>query len=213
MYRILDASFRNSVFDLSTLPEPSLPEAAFIGRSNVGKSSLLNAICERKGLARTSKTPGRTQSFNFYQLDFLEEAEEKVRLKRAAMFFVDLPGYGYAEAPKNERKKWPQMIENYLTRRPNLQALVLLIDSRRVPREEEQWIADLGREGDLFIALTKADKLTVSAQKAAKKETARALQIEESRVVLTSTAKTKQGINELRQAVLSLGALEGATWL
>lgn len=132
----------------STLPLHTIPEFAFAGKSNVGKSSLINALCNRKSYARTSSSPGKTQTINYYNIN-----EE--------MFFVDLPGYGYAKVSKEERAKWGVMIEKYLHTSPSLKAVFLLVDSRHEPSANDKdmykWIIHNGFYP--IVIATKADKL------------------------------------------------------
>src|SRR5678816_4799247 len=114
--RVARAEFIKSAFERSHSPHDKRPEIAFLGRSNVGKSSLLNSLLQRKGLARTSNTPGRTQSINFFLIN-------------DAFYFVDLPGYGYARVSKTMRKGWGELIENYLADRPQLVLSILIVDA------------------------------------------------------------------------------------
>ncbi len=120
--------------DMATLPADSLPEVAFAGRSNVGKSSLVNALTGRKTLARTSDTPGRTQQLNFFELG------ERLML-------VDLPGYGYAEAPKHLVKQWTRLIQDYLRGRPGLRRVLVLVDGRHGLKETDREVMDLLGKG------------------------------------------------------------------
>ena len=130
-------------------PDDELPEIAFVGRSNVGKSSLINKMVNRKALARTSSAPGKTRTINFYNV------ENKLR-------FVDLPGYGYARASKSESAKWGPMIEKYLTERSVLCAIVILVDSRHAPSANDlvmlDWLRRHNRQ--IIVVATKADKLS-----------------------------------------------------
>jgi GTP-binding protein len=146
--KITDAFFYKSAFEPAQLPAGSLPEIAFSGRSNVGKSSLINALLHRRGLAKTSSTPGRTQSINFISVN-------------KAFYFVDLPGYGYAKVPASVKIKWQHLIESYLCNRPSLRLVVLIVDARRDPADDEAQFADwLQQQGIAFaVVLTKADKL------------------------------------------------------
>lgn len=143
-----ECTFVRGVARLPDLPDPSLPEIAFAGRSNVGKSSLLNALTNRKTLARTSNTPGRTRELNFFDL-------------AGRLMLVDLPGYGYARAPKTEIARWNTTLRDYLRGRPNLQRLCLLIDSRRGIKEGDlEMMAMLDTSAVVYrVVLTKADKL------------------------------------------------------
>lgn len=154
MLHFQKASYLTSATTPKQLPVDSGKEVAFIGRSNAGKSSAINAITNIKGLARTSQSPGRTQMINFFQLD------ETHRL-------VDLPGYGFAKAPKNIQQKWEIMTRFYLEHRQSLTGFILVMDSRHPLKEMDQqmieWVT--GADVPLHILLTKADKLTASAQK------------------------------------------------
>jgi GTP-binding protein len=142
--------FVTSAASPKDFPPPTLPELAVVGRSNVGKSSLINALVGQEGLARTSRTPGRTQLINWFEVD----AHPKFHL-------VDLPGYGYAKVPGAMKDSWKPLIETYLSKRTSLAGVLLLIDIRRGPEAEEldfvPWLAERGVQ--LVVALTKADKL------------------------------------------------------
>ena len=147
--KIVSADFILSATSPAHYPPADLPEVAFAGRSNVGKSSLINTLVRRKGLARTSNTPGRTQEINFFTVN-------------GRIAFIDLPGYGYAKVPEKIRKNWGPMIEAYLSGRQTLRLVVLILDIRRDPSpEDRQLIAWLQFYGIPFlIALTKIDKVT-----------------------------------------------------
>jgi GTP-binding protein len=145
------AVFIKSAVKPKDFPPAELPEVAFVGRSNVGKSSLINVLAGRKALVRTSSTPGRTQLINFFDINGI-------------LTLVDLPGYGYAKAPPDVRKQWGPMIETYLAQRENLKTVVLILDIRRIPSD-----GDLDMLGWLerynippIIVLTKCDKLSKS---------------------------------------------------
>lgn len=157
----VDAKFHAQAKELEQLPAPIHLEIAFAGRSNVGKSSLLNAIFERKSLVRTSQTPGCTQAINFFE----------ARLRNGTVAeFVDLPGYGYAERSKTERRHWGALIEGYLLYRPTLRAVVLLVDVRREFEEAEHELLDwlngpprVSRPAlNIVIAATKTDQVTLA---------------------------------------------------
>jgi GTP-binding protein len=163
--RVVEAAFVAGAVDSESLPPPTLTEVAFAGRSNVGKSSLLNAMMQRKGLARTSNTPGCTRQLNIFEL----RAADGLSLR-----FVDLPGYGWARRSKKERAEWQTMIEGYLTTRASLRAIVLLVDVRRGVEEEEQQLVEFlaqprkvsePRPLEVILVATKIDKLTASARK------------------------------------------------
>lgn len=144
------ARFVTSAAAPADFPPPSLPELAVVGRSNVGKSSLINALVGQDGLARTSRTPGRTRLVNWFEIG-----------SQPPFFLVDLPGYGYAEVSQATRESWRPLIETYLEQRPSLAGVLLLVDIRRNAEDEEldfvPWLAQ--RETPLVVALTKADKL------------------------------------------------------
>lgn len=146
--KIVDVKFLKSVYKLTDLPKGQAPEIAFSGRSNVGKSSLINTLVNRKGIAKTSSTPGRTQALNFIDVN-------------SALYFVDLPGYGYARVPDAVKKDWQQLIEGYLEKSGNLKLVILIIDSRRDPREEEAQFAEWLKLNCIpySVVLTKIDKL------------------------------------------------------
>lgn len=147
--KIISAEFAHCVGMKSQLPETPFPELAFAGRSNVGKSSLINRLINRKALARTSGQPGKTQTLNFY-------------LVNSAVYLVDLPGYGYAKVPHSIRDKWKKLLEDYLTNREALKGVALVVDSRHPPAASDlqmyQWL--LHYEKPLIIVATKVDKLT-----------------------------------------------------
>ena len=157
--KVTAAEFYKSFFSLEALPAPNLPEIAFAGRSNVGKSSLINKLLNRRGIAKTSSTPGRTQSINFI-------------LANRDCYLVDLPGYGYAKVPRAVKKSWGQLIQGYLQQRSSLKLLILIVDSRRMPNEEEklfaQWL-DL-HEIPWCLVLTKTDKLKNAARARARRD-------------------------------------------
>ncbi len=198
-YQFLTAKFLESVPKLSFLKASHIPEVAFIGRSNVGKSSLLNALCNTHSLARTSKLPGRTQMLNFFEVVYRLPSKEKT-----ICHFVDLPGYGYARVPKNLKQEWVNLIEGYLLKRPNLATVVLLIDIRRDPGEEEKWLASLGENGNCIVVLTKVDKLSTTERKKRMGEFTKKLGFTPKYLLCTSTAGKKQGIEELRELIFQL---------
>lgn len=146
---IKSIEFVQSVADWHNCPEPDLPEYAFIGRSNVGKSSLVNMIANRKSLAKTSSRPGKTQTINHF-------------IVNNEWYLVDLPGYGYATTSKTMRENWIRMIENYLINRDNLQLVFVLIDARHEPQQNDiDFINNLGEMGMPFnILFTKIDKIS-----------------------------------------------------
>lgn len=170
----------------STIPNNKLPEIAFAGKSNVGKSSLINALMNRKALARTSSQPGKTQTINFYNIN-------------DAMYLVDLPGYGYAKVPESERVKWGKMIENYLHKSRQLKAVFLLTDIRHTPGANDKtmydWIVYQGFRP--VVIATKLDKLKRSQVQKALKEVRAGLGLTSEDTVIPFSAQTKQGRDEI----------------
>ncbi len=160
---IISAEYVKSSPDYKQCPEASKPEYAFIGRSNVGKSSLINMLCNKKGLAKTSAAPGKTQLINHF--DIL--SNEKGAKTRSNWYLVDLPGYGYAKVSQKQRKSWSAMIEKYILNRENLVNLFVLIDSRHEPQKIDiEFINQLGQWGVPFtIVFTKEDKNKPGATK------------------------------------------------
>jgi GTP-binding protein len=182
--KVTDANFIKSVYHLPDLPKQLLPELAFSGRSNVGKSSLINVLLNRKGFAKTSSTPGRTQSINFMEIN-------------SSFYFVDLPGYGYANVPLAVRKKWQPLIEGYLAQRTTLRLLVLLADIRREPQEDEElfvaWLKQL--DIPLLVVLTKIDKVKKNSQVTSLRQWQKRLDIDEKIVLFSAvTGEGKEKI-------------------
>lgn len=173
-------------------PETTLPEIAFAGRSNVGKSSLLNKLVRRKAFARVSNTPGRTREINFFEVN-----------KRFVL--VDLPGYGYARISKERRAEWRPLIEGYLRRSTNLRGVVQLIDVRREPTEDDLQMLDFLSElgAPTIVAVTKVDKLAKTAAAARVQELTDALGLDADQVIPFS-AVTGAGRDELASAIISL---------
>ncbi len=173
-------------------PESSLPEVAFAGRSNVGKSSLLNALVRRKSFARVSRTPGRTREINFFRVN-------------NTFVLVDLPGYGYARISKAKKAEWRPMIESYLRRTTQLRGIVLLLDIRREPSEDDRamldFLADLGVP--TIVALTKSDKLTKADARETVAMISRVLALEPDQVIQFS-AHSGEGRAELLEAIMQL---------
>ena len=193
--KIKSAEFVTSAVKPSQYPPAELPEVAFAGRSNVGKSSLINTLVNRRHLVKTSSTPGRTQLINFFDIN------EKFS-------FVDLPGYGYAKVPIAIRKKWGPMIETYLSTRKTLKGVVIIMDIRRRPREEEQnlihWLEHFSI-AKIFV-LTKTDKLSKTKMIQQQDAIVRALAVEKKDVILFS-AKTRLGKDVVWDAILALTEL------
>ncbi len=163
---VIDARFVGGAEQLADLPAPVHGEVAFGGRSNVGKSSLMNMLLARKKLVRTSSTPGATRALNVFVADLLRADGE-----RGPLGLVDLPGYGFAHRSKHERARWGPMIEQYLSMRPNLNRVVVVIDARRGIADEDleliEYLEHIGRP--TAIAMTKVDKLSRAERSAAQK--------------------------------------------
>ncbi len=187
--------FLKSAPELKFMPDPEVAEIAFAGRSNVGKSSLLNALTNRKGLARTSNTPGRTQELNFFDVG-----------QPVQMRLVDMPGYGFAEAPKDLVKRWSRLVNDYLRGRAVLKRALVLVDSRHglkeVDREMMRMLDDAAVS--YHLVLTKGDKVKPSALGALYETTA----VEAAKhpaahpAIFTTSSETGSGIAELRMAIL-----------
>jgi GTP-binding protein len=173
-------------------PESALPEVAFAGRSNVGKSSLLNALVRRKSFARVSRTPGRTREINFFRVN-------------NAFVLVDLPGYGYARISKTKKAEWRPMIESYLRRTTQLRGIVLLLDIRREPSEDDRAMLDFLAELGVptIVALTKADKLTKADAREKVAKISRILALEPDQVIQFS-AHSGEGRVELLEAITQI---------
>ena len=187
--KVTSAEFLKSAFKESDWPQDNMPEVAFLGRSNVGKSSLINSLLEVRGLARTSSTPGRTQSLNFFTIN------NNFR-------FVDLPGFGYAKVPKEIRVSWGELVTTFLAKRRQLVLSIHIVDSRHEPTQQDlqlhEWLALSGRS-QLLVA-TKSDKLSNNELKKNLERTARVLQDDS---VVAYSAKTKRGSDELWRAIKS----------
>ena len=173
-------------------PESSLPEIAFAGRSNVGKSSLLNSLVRRKSFARVSRTPGRTREINFFRIN-------------NEFVLVDLPGYGYARISKERKQEWRPMIESYLRRTTQLRGIVLLLDIRRDPSDDDRAMLDYLAELEVptIVALTKTDKLSRAAATARAHQVSIALQLESDQVIPFS-AHSGEGRVDLLDAIVQL---------
>jgi GTP-binding protein len=162
---IVEASFKESAQSIEDSPSPDIAEIAFLGRSNVGKSSLLNSLTKRKGLAKSSRTPGKTQLINYFDVRFKDRENEDVEDRYARL--VDLPGFGYARVSKSIKKEWHRNLTEFLEKRPSLQIFVHLVDSRHVDLEIDKSVNEFLhhiKRGDQIIinAFTKIDKLKQS---------------------------------------------------
>ena len=171
---------------LEQYPDDNKPEIAFVGKSNVGKSSLINGLLNRKSLARTSSSPGKTRTINFYNVEDL-------------LYFVDLPGYGYAKAPKSEIRKWGKMIEDYLYKRESLKSIILLIDIRHQPSNNDkmmyEWLKHYNYE--IIIIATKADKIKRSQLSKHISTIKNTLGMSFNEKIIAYSSMTKQGKQEI----------------
>jgi GTP-binding protein len=187
----MEVSFLKSAFKEGQYPPPDRPEIAFAGRSNVGKSSLINVLVNRKKMARTSSTPGRTQAINFFEIG------------KGRMYLVDLPGYGFARVPIRVKASWGNMVETYLRRRPNLKAVVVILDIRRDLSEGDRglmaWLAEYGITS--IPVLTKADKLSRRQSSARVKEIGKELEQLSSAGPTIFSAKTREGREEIWEKI------------
>lgn len=183
----------------SKLPQTGKPEIAFAGKSNVGKSSLIDGLMNRKSLARTSSQPGKTQTINYYNVN-------------GCIYFVDLPGYGYAKVPVKEKEKWGKMVENYLHKSRQLKAVFLLIDIRHEPsandRQMYEWIVSQGF--DPVIIATKLDKIKRSQVAKHIKMLKDGLKVKPNTPLLPYSAMTKQGREEIWSLIGELAEVPSA---
>lgn len=177
----------------STLPDNAMPEVAFAGKSNVGKSSLINGLLNRKALARTSQEPGKTQTINFYNVN-------------KELYFVDLPGYGFAKVSKETQQKWGDMIERYLRTSKQLKAVMLLLDIRHEPSANDknmyEWVVYHGYNP--IIIATKLDKINRSQIAKHIKMIKNSLNVLPDTTVIPFSAKTKQGRDEILELISSV---------
>lgn len=189
----LDAKFLRAITHASDAPKPALPAVAFVGRSNSGKSSLINTVVKHKGLARTSSTPGRTQEIVYFEIE-------------GKLHFVDLPGYGFANAPLAVRSAWGPMIEKFLRETDALRLVVIILDARRIPSKDDLQMAEyLDAAGRPYIfALTKSDKLSESQFRRQIPEIQKKLGLGDDSALLPFSATTGRGRKELLQIIFSV---------
>ncbi|MBO8158797.1 MAG: YihA family ribosome biogenesis GTP-binding protein [Thermosyntropha sp.] len=191
--KVKKAEFKGSFVDLKQLPDEDNLEIALVGRSNVGKSSLINKVVNRKNLAKSSSTPGKTRTINFYMIN-------------DSWYFVDLPGYGFARVSKTERLKWNRMIEGYLSKRKQLKGVIQLLDIRHVPTENDVLMKDwlLHYEIPLLLVATKADKISKGARQKHLNQIRKALDLEPEDILLPFSAATGEGVGEILAAIEEL---------
>lgn len=197
---IKNVSLETVIGVTSKIPDNQMPEIAFAGKSNVGKSSLINALMNRKSLARTSSQPGKTQTINFYNIN-------------DGLYFVDLPGYGYAKVSQQEKEKWGKMIEKYLHRSKVLQAVFLLVDIRHEPSANDkqmyEWIMANGYHP--IVIATKLDKINRSQVAKQVKIVKQGLGVDKDTIVIPFSAETKQGREEIYDLIDQLIQQEEVT--
>lgn len=188
MAEIKNPQFVKSILNLKEKPHPALPEIAFVGRSNVGKSSLINCLVNIKNFARVSKQPGKTQTINFFRID-------------DAFYFVDLPGYGYAKRSKKQLSEWGKSVEDYLLNSRELAVLYVLIDSKVGVKAADQQLLEWLRFNTIpfEIIATKADRISKSAKIKQERIIKNKLNLPETAHLIFFSAKTRQGQSELTQ--------------
>ena len=186
------AEFAAAYGSFSQIPACSRMEIAFVGRSNVGKSTLINKIFNRKNLARVSAVPGKTATINFYQLEHV--------------YFVDLPGYGYAKVAKSEKERWAGLIEGYLNSERDIRLIFLLIDMRHAPSADDLHMIDYLVEAELpfVVILTKADKLKKMARQARMEAFAQEIPYFSELTVIPFSSQTFEGVEQVRQIIAEL---------
>jgi GTP-binding protein len=186
---IRSIEFHRASYEPGDFPRDGRPQIAIVGRSNVGKSSLINAVLNRKNIARVSQTPGKTQAIQFYLIN-------------NQFYLVDLPGYGYAKVPKHMQSTWGELIRSYLESADALRLMIVLLDARRIPGEHDlrmhQWTVDLDIPEQLV--LTKSDKLSNQQLTKSKADIAKEIDIDPKSIISFSSV-TKRGIEELRRAM------------
>jgi len=188
--KVKSAEFLKSAMLPEQFPRDGRPEFAFAGRSNVGKSSLLNRLLNRRGLAKTSSTPGKTQTINFFSVN-------------NAFYLVDLPGYGYARVPRDVKQKWHKAMNDYLADRPPLRLVVQLVDSRHPPSYKDAEMLALLETAKVpaLIVATKIDKVAKSQRPSNIKAIYKALELDEDALVIPFSAVTGEGVHEIWRVI------------
>jgi GTP-binding protein len=193
--KILTAEFTKSCRTPEQFPADRLDEIAFVGRSNVGKSSLINSLLNRKSLAKVSKTPGKTQAVNFFQVTTADSLVSR-------LYLVDLPGYGYAKVAKSVQAQWAPLIERYVLRSRHLKGIVLLVESRVLAPQDmltAEWLHAIGRP--VIVALTKVDKLRGNERREIANRTRAALGVASEVPIVPYSAETHEGRDALWGAI------------
>lgn len=199
---VADARYVATATNVEGLPAPAFAEIAFAGRSNVGKSSLINTLVERRKLVRTSNTPGATRGLSIFRVELKHASGE-----RATIDLVDLPGYGFAKRSKGERKSWGPMIEGFLERRVGLRGVVLIVDARRGVEDDDEQLLDYLEHIRMpaLVVATKIDKLTKAERKVALEAIARRA----GETPIAASSETREGREPLMTRVLELAGVEG----
>ncbi|SHG78139.1 GTP-binding protein [Thermosyntropha lipolytica DSM 11003] len=190
MIEIKKVEFRGAFVDLDKLPQGEYPEIALVGRSNVGKSSLINKVVNRRNLAKSSSNPGKTRTINFYMIN-------------DSWYFVDLPGYGFAQVSKEERLKWKKMIEGYLSQRRQLKGVIQLLDIRHVPTENDVLMKDwlMYHEIPILMVATKADKISRGKREKHIRQIREKLELDANHILIPFSAETGEGVKEVLAAI------------
>lgn len=204
MIKVLDARFLTTAVQPDQYPKPIHPEIAFVGRSNVGKSSMINTLAGRRKLVRVSNTPGRTRTLNFFDVDVEWEG------KRDTVRFTDLPGYGFAKASKTDRKSWQSMIDSYVDKRKILRAVVSIIDAEVGPTELDHetidWLSE--KPPKILVVATKIDRMVKAKRKPRRQELARQLGVPED-VLFVFSSTEPLGVDEVWEALLGAVSAPG----
>jgi GTP-binding protein len=197
-YRVIRSDFVLSAPNLALCPHPTLPEIAIAGRSNVGKSSLINLVCQRKSLAKISGTPGKTRLINYFHLAIDPGGHE--------LHLVDLPGYGYAKVSKKMRAEWDRVLSEFMEHRQALTGVIHLLDARHKPTQQDrqmrEWIVHSGLPA--ITVMTKADKLKQSEREKNPQMVRSLLKMDTSEPLIQTSALKKQGVQEFLQALLDV---------
>lgn len=193
MLQIKKAEFVSSFVDIKSLPQDMLPEIALVGRSNVGKSSLINKVVNRKNLAKSSSTPGKTRTLNYYIIN-------------SEWYMVDLPGYGFAKVSKAEREKWGKMIEKYLSSREQLRGVIQLLDIRHPPSDNDilmkEWLVH--HELPILLVATKADKVSRNEKQKNIAVIKKTLQLSQEQSLIPFSAQSGEGVEEVKAALAEI---------
>lgn len=192
MYQVKQSEYKLSAAWQSQWPDESLPEICLAGRSNVGKSSFINTMCNRKNLARVSATPGKTRTLNFYEINH-------------ELRFVDVPGYGYAKVNENIRIQFGEMMETYIAKRQNLKAMILILDLRHAPTADDVMMYDFVKHYDLPVILvaTKEDKVKRSDIKKNEKKIKEKLNFREEDILIKFSSLKKLNVDAVWEAILN----------